>query len=316
MRRESINLPPLSFYIKNMAKTVEVEKEQLISCLRNEKICVRFVPRQSHMVTDPRHILYGGMAEDAVKTYVVPKLTTGTYVNVLTNSEKAFLEDCLGMDKGTLSVHKKVDNFWSDANPQGISKVRLRKQDNYLDLSIPEDYIRYKILLANKDFIAPSLEALEDRPKATYQFVIIEPNKDVSSAKKTMNVTMECYKEFGKIENDVETLITVIELLDGRNIAPNTSLDFLHTRVDHFIQSEPKRFLKTVKDETLPTKVLIRRSINAGNVIKRGDYLYLKSDGRPMCGDNEDPVLSMAVKFLNNPKNQSIKLGLEALLNN
>lgn len=298
-----------------MAKAVEVEKEQLISCLKNEKICVRYVPRQSHMVTDPKHILYGGMADDAVKTFVVPKLTTGTYVNVLTNSEMAFLEDYLGMDKGTLSVYKKQDNFWSDANPQGISKVRLRKQDNYLDLSVPEDYIKYKILLANKDFIAPSMKALEDRPKATYQYVIIEGSEQISSAKRTMDTTRECYMEFGKIENDVETLMTIVELLDGRNVAPNTSKEFLHTKIDTFIQSSPKRFLKVVKDETLPTKVLIRRSINAGNIIKRGDYLYLKSDGKPLCEDNEEPVLSVAVKFLNNPRNQAIKLGLEGLLN-
>ena len=298
-----------------MAKAVEVEKEQLISCLRNEKICVRYVPRQSHMVTDPKHILYGGMADDAVKTFVVPKLTTGTYVNVLTNSEMAFLEEYLGMDKGTLSVYKKQDNFWSDANPQGINKVRLRKQDNYLDLSVPEDYIRYKILLANKDFIAPSIQALEDKPKATYQYVIIAGSEQVSSAKKNMDITRECYMEFGKIEKDIETLMTIVELLDGRNVAPNTSIDFLHTRIDAFIQSNPKSFLKTVKDETLPTKVLIRRSINTGGIIKRGDYLYLKSDGKPLCEDKEEPVLSTAVKFLNNPRNQAIKLGLEALSN-
>lgn len=297
-----------------MAKGVEEKEPQLVSCLRNEKVCVRYVPRQSHMVTNPDHILYGGMADDAVKTFVVPKLTTGTFVNVLTNSEMAFLEDYLGMDKGTLSVYKKENNFWSDANPQGINKVRLRKQDNYLDLSIPEDYIRYKILLANKDFIAASPKVLEDRPKATYQFVLIEGNEQVSSAKRAMNTTRECYMEFGKIENDVETLMCVVELMDGRNVAPNTSLDFLHTKIDSFIQSNPKVFLKIVKDETLPTKVLIRRSINAGNIVKRGDYLYFKKDGKPMCGDNEEPILEVAVKFLNNPRNQAIKLGLEALL--
>lgn len=299
-----------------MAKVVEVEKkEQLVSCLRNEKICIRFIPRQSHMVTDPKHILYGGMADDAVRTFVVPRLTTGTFVNVLTNSEMAFLEDYLGMDKGTLSVYRKQDNFWSDANPQGINKVRLRKQDNYLDLSIPEDYIRYKILLANKDFICPSLKTLEERPKATYQFVIIEDSDQVNSAKRSMNITRECYMEFGKIEDDIETLMTIVELLDGRNVSPNTSIDFLHTRIDSFIQSNPKQFLKVAKDETLPTKVLIRRSINAGNIIKRGDFLYLKSDGRPLCGDNEDPILPVAVAYLNNPRHQDIKLGLEGLLN-
>ncbi len=299
-----------------MAKKVEVEDNQTVSCLRNEKVCVRYVPRQSHMVTDPKHILYGGMAEDAVKTFVVPKLTSGTFVNVLTKSEMEFLEDYLGMDKGSLSVYKKQDNFWSDANPQGINKVKLRKQDNYLDLSLPEDYIRYKILLANKDYIAPSQQVLEDRPKATYQYVIISGNEQVSTAKRNMDITRECYMEFGKIEDDIETLMTIVELLDGRSVSPNTSKDFLHTNIDKFIQSNPKMFLKVVKDTTLPTKVLIRRSINAGNIIKRGDYLYLKKDGKPLCGDNEEPVLSVAVKFLNNPRNQDIKLGLEGLLNN
>ena len=73
---------------------------QLINCLRNERIIVRHIPKLSGMITNPKHILYGGMADDAVKTFVVPKLTTGTYVNVLTNNEMAFLEQYLGMDKG------------------------------------------------------------------------------------------------------------------------------------------------------------------------------------------------------------------------
>lgn len=268
------------------------------------------------MVTDPRHILYGGMADDAIKTFVVPKLTTGTFVNVLTNSEMAFLEEYLGMDKGALSVYKKENNFWSDSNPQGINKVRLRKQDNYLDLSLPEDYIKYKILLANKDFIAPSPKVLEDKPKATYQFVLIEGNAQIDSAKRNMNTTRECYMEFGKIENDIEILMCIVELIDGRNVAPNTSIDFLHTKIDGFIQSNPKTFLRVVKDETLPTKVLIRRSINAGLISKKGDYLYLKQNGTPLCEDREEPILSIAVKYLNNPRNQEIKLGLEAHLNN
>lgn len=299
-----------------MAKTkeVEVEEKQLINCLRAEKVCVRFVPKINHMNLDPKHVLYGGMAEDAVKVFVVPKLSTGTYVNVLTNAEMAFLEDYMGLEKGALSVYKKVDNFWSDANEQGINTVRLRKQDNYLDLSTPEDYIRYKILLANKDYIAPNPQVLEDRPKATYQFVIIEEGNNVNIAKKNMNINKECYKEFGKIEEDVETMSTIIELLDSRRLSDNTSKDFLQTKIDEYIQSRPKDFLRIATDGTLPTKVLIRRSINKGLIIKRGDYLYLKSDGRPLCGDNMEPTLNVAVAYINNPKNQDIKLGLEAQL--
>lgn len=296
-------------------KEVEVSNKELVSCLRNERICIRHVPRQSHMVSDPKHILYGGMAEDAVKTFVVPKLSSGVYMNVLTKDEMAFLEEYLGMEKGALSVYKKTNNFWSDSNIQGVNKVRLKKQDNYLDLSIAEDYIRYKILLANKDFIAPSQKDLEDRPKATYQFVIVESDTDVSSAKRAMNTMRECYKEFGKIEDDKAALECVVEILEGKPVSPGTSVDFLQTRADAFIQANPKTFLKTVQDKGLPTKILIRKSLMAGTIYKKGDYYYLGSTNEPLCENNQEPVLSTAVSYLNNPKNQGIKFALEAQLN-
>lgn len=108
------------------------------------------------------------MSERAIRIFVVPKLTSGVYVNVLTKNEKAFLEQAMGLEYNALSIHKKENNFWDDSNPNGINRVRLTKQDTYLDLSNPEDYIKYKILLANKDFIAPSLQAMQDMPRASY----------------------------------------------------------------------------------------------------------------------------------------------------
>ena len=110
-----------------MAKAVEVEKEQLVSCLRDEKICVRYVPRQSHMVTDPKHILYGGMAETAIMTVSVPRLRSGVFADVLTKAEKAFLEQCLGLEEGALNVYNRENNFWDNRTEGGISTVRLTK---------------------------------------------------------------------------------------------------------------------------------------------------------------------------------------------
>ena len=127
-------------------KQVPVAQEDAISCLRNERIIIRHIPKETGIVSNPKHILYGGMAENAIRTFVVPKLASGMFVNVLTDKEKTFLEEIMGLEYNALSIYKKVDNFWDDANDSGISKVRLSKQDNYLDLSSPEDYIKYKIL--------------------------------------------------------------------------------------------------------------------------------------------------------------------------
>lgn len=297
-----------------MANRVEGTKKELVNCLRNERIIVRHIPRQSNMVQNPKHVLYGGMAENAIRVFVVPRLTSGKYVNVLTNDEKDFLEHTMGLEDNALSIHKREHNFWDDSNPDGIAKVMLKKQDNYLDLSDPNDYIKYKILIANKDWIAPSLKALEDHPKATYQYVIIGEGDETKSAKNNMSNTMMCYKEYGKIEDDVDTLRLIIETLDGRPVASTSKLEFLQTKINDLIQANPKTFLRVVTDKMLPTKVLIKKGVAAGVITKRGDYLYLRSDNKPLCEDGEDPTLNIAAKYLNDPKHQSIKFAIETEL--
>lgn len=295
-------------------KEINIE-EPIISCLRNERIIVRYIPKMTGIWgNNPKHVLSGGMAEGATRTFVVPRLSSGMFVNILTDREKSFLEEVMGLEINALSIYKKVDNFWDDSNENGINKVRLRKQDNYLNLADPEDYIRYKILLANKDFIAPSMQALLDYPKATYQFVIISEGEETKLAKKNMSATMMCYKEFGKIENDIDILRIIIETISGRAVASTSKLEFLQTKVNELIQMDSKLFLKVITDPLLPTKVLIKKSIEAGLISNRGNYLYLRSDNTPLCEANEEPTMNIAAKYLNSPKHQEVLFSLQAKL--
>ena len=294
--------------MKNKREVNQTTDKEMINCLRQEKILVRHIPKEGGMVSNPKHILYGGMAENAIRYFTVPKLSSGMYVNVLTDKEKEFLEEVMGLEYNTLSIYKKVDNYWEN------NMVRLTKQDNVFDLSDPEQYIKYKILLANKNFIAPSLETLIDYPKATYQFVIIAEGEETKTAKDNMSVTMKCYKEFGKIENDIDMLRTLVETIDGRPTSANVKLEFLQTKVNSLIQADSKLFLKTITDPYLPTKVLIKKAIEAGLISNRGNYLYLRQDNSPLCENNQEPTLSIASQYLNNPKHQDIKLTLEAKL--
>lgn len=302
--------PKSTSTIKSAVKNIT----PLINCLRNEKVIVRHIPKESGMVTNPKHILFGGMAENASRTFVVPRLSSGMFVNILTDSEKAFLEEIMGLEYNALSVYKKIDNFWDDSNESGISKVRLTKQDNHFNLSDPEDYIRYKILLANKDYIAPSLQTLQDSPKATYQFVIISEGDETKTAKDNMSATMRCYKEFGKIENDIDILRVIVETIDGRPTSSTVKLEFLQSKINSLIQADSKLFLKVITDPLLSTKVLIRKCIEQGLISNRGNFLYLRSDNSPLCEANEEPTLNIAAKYLNSPKNQDIKFALEAKL--
>ena len=129
-----------------------------------------------------------------------------------------------------------------------------------------------------------------------------------------MSTTMKCYKEFGKIEDDAATLRVIIETIDGRPLAPTSKLEFLQTKANDLIQADSRIFLKVITDPMLPTKVLIKRAIEAGLISNRGNFLYLRSDNTPLCEAGEDPTLNMAAKYLNSPKHQEIKFSLEAKL--
>ena len=280
----------------------------LKNCLKNERILVRFVPKEDSNITNPKHILYGGMAEGAVKYYTVPILaSTGTYKNILTDDEKAFLESYMGLEYNALSVYNKTNNFWANFT------VRLTKHDNYLDLSDPNDYIKYKVLLANTDFIADSLRTLNDHPKATYQFVMIKEGESEKREEEKMSVTMKCYKEYGKIEDDNDILRCIIELIDNRPIAKNTKSEFLKSRINSLIQADPKLFYNIITDEYLNNKVLIKTATEEG-VIKRRNNLYYFED-TPLCPDGTESTLSVAAEYIGLGKNQDLKLRIEALLN-
>ena len=280
----------------------------LKNCLKDERILVRFVPKEDSNITNPKHILYGGMAEGAIKYYTVPILaSTGTYKNILTDDEKAFLESYMGLEYNALSVYNKTNNFWANFT------VRLTKHDNYLDLSDPNDYIKYKVLLANTDFIADSLKTLNDHPKATYQFVMIKEGESEKREEEKMSVTMKCYKEYGKIEDDNDTLRCIIELIDNRPIAKNTKSEFLKSRINSLIQADPKLFYNIITDEYLNNKVLIKTATEEG-VIKRRNNLYYFED-TPLCPDGTESTLSVAAEYIGLGKNQDLKLRIEALLN-
>lgn len=293
---------------KNNTQSVNTKTSNTkVNPLRNEKIFLRFVPKADSLPKG--HVLSGGKADGAFAIFCVPVLrSTGVYKNILTNDEKDFLEEALGLDPNALSVYKKENNYWDDY------KVRIPdvKSGLRLDLSDPEDYIRYKVLLANNDLVAPSVKERLDKPKATYIFELVHEKEETSLENAKMDATMASYKEFGKIEDDMDTMRVLVELLDCRPYAENTGKEFFRSRINMLIQKDSKVFHRAITDPLLHSKVILRRAQELGKVSKRGDYYYLASDGSPLCEANQNPTLEIAAQFLNLPAHQEIKFLLES----
>lgn len=277
--------------------------------LKNERVFVRFVPHENgYAGSNKAHVMYGGRADGVTDSLCVPMLrSTGNYKNVLTNEEKDFLEEALGLDYNALSVYKKENNYWDN-----YRVIIPAKEGIHLDLSDPEDYIKYKVLLANTELVAPSVQDRLDRPKATYLYEMVREEEETSIENLKMDNTMACYKEFGKIDNDLDTMRVLVELLDGRPYSANEKPEFLRSRINTLIQKDPKTFLNQITDPLLHSKVIIRRATELGKLSKRGDYYYLASDGSPLCDNGENPTLAIAARYLNLPAHQDIKFLLES----
>lgn len=283
-------------------KSKKETMEESAFTLPHETVYVKFIPRSGGPGFDiPGHVMWGGLADGAPIHFTVPVLSsTNKYKNVLTNAEKAYLEDILGLDDNALSVYKVKDNFWDNY------EVSITKDGLELKLWNPEDYIKYKVLLANDDLIAPSSKELEDRYKATYRFVITRPKEATALENTKMDNTMACYKEFGKIESDIDTMRVLVELCDGRPYAQNSGAAFFRSRINLLIQQNPKDFLRQITDKYLHAKVILRRAAELGKVSRKGDFYYLASDNSPLCNVGEDPTLSIAAKYISQPSHYDI----------
>lgn len=298
---------------KEVQETIEANKverdfntSELESCLSNKIIVVQWLPKNLGKISNKKHALYKGIAEGVTKGFTLPLLRSGIYVNPLTDKEKEFLEYKLGFERNALSIYKKKDNFWD------TFVVRLGKEDTRLDLSIPDDYLKYKVLLANSNLICPNLETLENTPKVTYKYVMISEGEVENRDRSNMSITMSAYMEYGKYENDVDTLRTVLEIIQQKSIASNTQSNWIHSQINSIIQSNPKVFLSVIKDEYLDNKVLIKKAVEKGLISNRGGFYYDKKTGQPLCGSGEEPTLKVASKFLALASNQELKFNLQA----
>lgn len=315
-RRVNEALPQMEQEIK-VTSEVTPEKSYM-NCLRNETVIVRKLPKKTGLVQDSNHIMGDGMHNNAFRIYCVPKLQkTNNFVNVLTKEEKDCLEKAMGLEENALSIYRQPaeSNFWSNANPAGLSQVRLGKTDNIFNLANPVDYIAVKILLANKDKICPSMAEYQERPKETYEFVVIREGEENKNAQSNTDATIQAVMKLGKIADDKNVLRLVVETLLGKRFSDNTSIEWLQTQALDMIKSNGKNaklFLNIVNDEYLDNKVLIRKAIISGDVVSRGNFLYIKDGNIPMCGDGEEPTFNNAAKWLSMPKNQERLFSLQA----
>lgn len=276
-----------------------MKNKEEVFVLPNKTIEVKFIPRKVSLISnDNNHIAKGGMLEGASMTFYVPLQRNGNVKNILTASEKNLLEEMTGLNLSSYS------DFWDKFS------VRIYKDGNKFDLSNPNDYISYKLLLAHdSEFIAPSWK---DRNKLlSYRFAIVEDEEMVIDKNKKYNLKKEAFKIYSKIENNREMLVGVLRLLENKPVSDKTSIDRIQERVLEYVDKDTVSFMSVVQDDRFETKALLLDAVSKG-IIKKTGNRYVTTEGLDLCESGEIPLFNNAVSYLESPKNQEIKSMIEA----
>jgi len=282
------------------------EKKNSTFTLPNKRVNVKFINRKRGMASGSwvgkDHVIAGGMLKTAHKKLSVPLKRNNTLSNVLTNDEKAYLEDQLNIDLSVYSNQK----FWEERY------VRLQKGDNYLDLNNPIDYIDYKILLGNPKFVAKSWE--DRNNDLNYWFAIVEEGEENKLQKVAFNYKKKAFRLYSEIEDNKEVLRGIIKLINKKPISKETKLDWLQGEVEKIIDSDPQKFVSLIEDSNYQTKILLSHAEDAGIVVKQ-NRRYMTSDGIELANEGEVASFDNAVRYLSQPINQELVDIIKAKLN-
>jgi hypothetical protein len=273
--------------------------------LPNEIVTVKFVPKRKGMAAnvEDNHVISGGMLTNATKTFYCPLTRKGRIPNILSDDEKEYLEKKTGLD---LSVYK---DFWT------TFKVKLFKSNasNTFDLSDPMGFISVRLLEQYTDEIAHSWKQRDD--KISYMFAITRPGEEVNEKKVKLDVKFEAFKLYGKIENDRAKLLGALKLLSNQPISEASDLVWLQGQVQEYVDSSPTKFIQLVNDKSFETQILIKRGVAVG-VIKKNGNKYESLDGLELCKSGEASTFANTVRFLDDDKNQEVRLLIEARIDN
>jgi hypothetical protein len=284
----------------------EAKKPTYTGFLKEEKVVLKFIKRETNGIKDPRHVAYGGLFVNTEISIPAPTLDNKKMKNLLTDQEKKGLESILnGVD---LSIY---GDFWKEggvAYKIGILPLYLGKNELVLDKSDPYDYIKWKILLASP-IVANSLNDV--RKSASYRFVLTSSAEEIEQAKDTVGYKVLAYELYVEHKKNKSVLRYILRNL-GKYTSKNQKLDFLQIETSREIEKDPSMFTSVAGDKLLKEKVLLEECIESG-IINKVEERYYTLDGDPIS-DGETPTIEVSALYLGNNIGQEMRLALEAKL--
>ena len=289
--------------MEEQEKTTRKKKENF-NPLKKETVEVKFIRSTSKMYSNESP-LGGGLAETASITYTVPR-ENGMIKQILTPDEIAFFENYFGLPEGAMNFNAITNNYWTTYNRGYINRVALDKSGKRLDLSNAKDYIEYKILLANTEYICPNQETLENFRKATYRFVLNNDNTVAMSAGKSADLKFELFEIYGKYKEDADMLRVICYLIEHKKVSPKTKIELLKSKVVSMMENRAKDCYAVMSSKNLEQKKAILIGVEKGIISDRNGFYYYTENGQKLSNEYEEPNLNNAANYLADVANQEL----------
>jgi len=293
---------------KPLVEDIEVKEEvKPFNPLSKGRVIARFILKKRGIVDDKKNPYYANRAPKSRDLFVLPMRGNGTYESVLSPEEEAFYEKALSLNPGDLNVNKVDNNYWDSNAKNSCASVTLNgKDDTYFDKSNPQDMIRLAILRAYPDIIASSPAELEERPRETYRWVLIDESAQYSDGESMTEKLMECNKILTKYYQDKWVLKYIVDRVKKVPSSPRTALSALQSTMGEIMTTKLKDTYKVMSDKQLLVKANMAKARAFSIInIRSGLMLY---NNMPLAYPGFEATEQNAADFLSDQKNQELYL--------
>lgn len=171
---------------------------------------------------------------------------------------------------------KKTKDFWSSLSitvPFEGVELNIETTEDGTPIN-PIDYIKYKWVIKHRQ-VAMSEDEMKSSPEK--RFYIYDPQKDLLKKNNKVQVKKEADKEFIKLTGNFDLMRALLRVLAKGNPDSLTNMEVENQLYD-IKDSEPERFLKYCKDDTLELRSEILKMIEVGVLRQIGNQVIYQDE--------------------------------------
>lgn len=224
-------------------------------------------------------------------------VNTGKYATGLTQDEATEYSKKLGVDLSDTFVPDKPHPYWSTKAAQ----IKLLNQTMLFDTDKPADFVKVKLMKANK-LVANSMKEYEENkfPDATH--VIYDEAEQVQMKAGKVQKKHQAIAKVAKMTADDK--IAMVQILSSKSVK-GRSADFIDVEIDDIIENNVDEFLKYagMGREEVTIRAQVLEMISKNILTKESGSIYYM--GEMIALDYE-----AAIEWFKNPQNSKMKVAI------